>query len=176
METQTFCATDWEMFQIGSRVFLVVANGHRLDSNGPSQYTINSTIYELDMSGQMFVRFQDIVTHRYRCVIVRRDLTDACANTDHKIIFVFKDVCCHFTQSSSPLNHHRFFPSAVDWEFFSLGEEYFLVVANSYSGESYSLNSILYRYLTCQQLPLLIWSPSSIFVSCGTCHETILGP
>lgn len=77
--------------------------------------------------------------------------------------FVFKDVCCHFTQSSSPLNHLLFPPSAVDWEFFSLGEEYFLVVANSYSGESYSLNSILYRYLTCQQLPLLIWSPSSIF-------------
>lgn len=36
--------------------------------------------------------------------------------------------------------------SAVDWEFFSLGEEYFLVVANSFNGESYSLNSILYRY------------------------------
>lgn len=61
---QTFCATDWEMFQIGSRVFLVVANGHRLHLNGPSQYAINSTIYELDMNGQMFVRFQDIVTYR----------------------------------------------------------------------------------------------------------------
>ncbi|XP_013865211.1 thrombospondin-type laminin G domain and EAR repeat-containing protein isoform X2 [Austrofundulus limnaeus] len=60
---KTFCATDWEMFQIGSRVFLVVANGHRLDGNGPSQYTINSTIYELDMIGRLFVRFQDIVTH-----------------------------------------------------------------------------------------------------------------
>lgn len=61
---QTFCATDWEMFHIGSRVFLVVANGHRLHLNGPSQYAINSTIYELDMNGQMFVRFQDIVTYR----------------------------------------------------------------------------------------------------------------
>ncbi|XP_032403504.1 thrombospondin-type laminin G domain and EAR repeat-containing protein-like isoform X2 [Xiphophorus hellerii] len=60
---KTFCATDWEMFQIGSRVFLVVANGHRFQGNGPSQYTINSTIYELDMSGRMFVRFQDIVTY-----------------------------------------------------------------------------------------------------------------
>lgn len=40
--------------------------------------------------------------------------------------------------------------SAVDWEFFSLGEEYFLVVANSFNGESYSLNSILYRYSACQ--------------------------
>lgn len=52
------------MFHIGSRVFLVVANGHRLHLNGPSQYAINSTIYELDMIGQMFVRFQDIVTYR----------------------------------------------------------------------------------------------------------------
>ncbi|XP_077476406.1 thrombospondin-type laminin G domain and EAR repeat-containing protein isoform X1 [Stigmatopora argus] len=96
---KTFCATDWEMFQIGRRVFLVVANGHRLHGNGPGQYAINSTIYELDMTAQLFVRFQDIVTY-----------------------------------------------SAVDWEFFSLGEEYFLVVANSFNGESYSLNSVLYRW------------------------------
>lgn len=56
------------MFQIGSRVFLVVANGHRLLSSGPSLYAINSTIYELDMNAQLFVRFQDIVTYRYRCI------------------------------------------------------------------------------------------------------------
>ncbi|XP_017272960.1 thrombospondin-type laminin G domain and EAR repeat-containing protein isoform X1 [Kryptolebias marmoratus] len=110
---KTFCATDWEMFQIGSRVFLVVANGHRLSGNRPSQYTINSTIYELDMSGQLFVRFQDIVTH-----------------------------------------------SAVDWEFFSLGEEYFLVVANSYNGESYSLNSILYRWQGYEGFVPVHWLPT----------------
>ncbi|XP_069007924.1 thrombospondin-type laminin G domain and EAR repeat-containing protein-like isoform X2 [Embiotoca jacksoni] len=110
---KTFCATDWEMFQIGSRVFLVVANGHRLDGNGPSQYTINSTIYELDMSGQLFVRFQDIVTY-----------------------------------------------SAVDWEFFSLGEEYFLVVANSFNGESYSLNSILYRWQGYEGFVPVHWLPT----------------
>ena len=61
---QTFCATDWEMFQIGSRVFLIVANGHRLHGNGPSRYAINSTIYELDVNAQLFIRFQDIVTYR----------------------------------------------------------------------------------------------------------------
>ncbi|XP_043999053.1 thrombospondin-type laminin G domain and EAR repeat-containing protein-like [Gambusia affinis] len=110
---KTFCATDWEMFQIGSRVFLVVANGHRLQGNGPSQYTINSTIYELDMSGRIFVRFQDIVTY-----------------------------------------------SAVDWEFFSLGEEYFLVVANSYNGESYSLNSILYRWQGYEGFVPVHWLPT----------------
>ncbi|XP_046872229.1 thrombospondin-type laminin G domain and EAR repeat-containing protein-like isoform X2 [Hypomesus transpacificus] len=96
---KTFCATDWEMFQIGSRVFLIVANGHRLHGNGPSRYAINSTIYELDVNAQLFIRFQDIVTY-----------------------------------------------SAVDWEFFTLGEESFLVVANSFDGQSYSLNSVLYRW------------------------------
>uniref|UniRef100_A0A672HVI7 Thrombospondin type laminin G domain and EAR repeats n=1 Tax=Salarias fasciatus TaxID=181472 RepID=A0A672HVI7_SALFA len=110
---KTFCATDWEMFQIGNRVFLVVANGHRLYSSGPSQYTINSTIYELDMTGRLFVRFQDIVTH-----------------------------------------------SAVDWEFFSLGEEYFLVVANSFNGESYSLNSILYRWQGYEGFVPVHWLPT----------------
>ncbi|XP_034063282.1 thrombospondin-type laminin G domain and EAR repeat-containing protein-like [Gymnodraco acuticeps] len=110
---KTFCATDWEMFQIGSRVFLVVANGHRLQGNGPSQYAINSTIYELDLIGQLFVRFQDIVTY-----------------------------------------------SAVDWEFFSLGEEYFLVVANSFNGESYSLNSVLYRWQGYEGFVPVHWLPT----------------
>ncbi|XP_070698911.1 thrombospondin-type laminin G domain and EAR repeat-containing protein-like [Pempheris klunzingeri] len=110
---KTFCATDWEMFQIGSRVFLVVANGHRLHGSGPSRYAINSTIYELDMNGQLFVRFQDIVTY-----------------------------------------------SAVDWEFFSLGEEYFLVVANSFNGESYSLNSILYRWQGYEGFVPIHWLPT----------------
>ncbi|XP_029982945.1 thrombospondin-type laminin G domain and EAR repeat-containing protein-like [Sphaeramia orbicularis] len=110
---KTFCATDWEMFQIGSRVFLVVANGHRLYGTGPSRYAINSTIYELDVIGRIFVRFQDIVTY-----------------------------------------------SAVDWEFFSLGEEYFLVVANSFNGESYSLNSILYRWQGYEGFVPVHWLPT----------------
>uniref|UniRef100_A0A8C2BM15 Thrombospondin-type laminin G domain and EAR repeats a n=1 Tax=Cyprinus carpio TaxID=7962 RepID=A0A8C2BM15_CYPCA len=96
---RTFGATDWEMFQIGNRVFLALANGHMLCERGPSLYTINSTIYELDMTTKMFLKFQDIVTY-----------------------------------------------SAVDWEFFSVGDEHFLVVANSYDGSSYSLNSVIYRW------------------------------
>nr|XP_057946276.1 thrombospondin-type laminin G domain and EAR repeat-containing protein-like [Doryrhamphus excisus] len=110
---KTFCATDWEMFQIGKIVFLVVANGHRLHGNGPSEYAINSTVYELDVNERLFVRFQDIVTY-----------------------------------------------SAVDWEFFSLGEEYFLVVANSFNGESYSLNSVLYRWQGYEGFVPIHWLPT----------------
>ncbi|XP_076120201.1 thrombospondin-type laminin G domain and EAR repeat-containing protein [Alosa pseudoharengus] len=94
----TFGATDWEMFEIDGRVFLAVANGE-LHTRGSSQYSINSTIYELNMELQRFIRFQDILTH-----------------------------------------------TAVDWEFFTVGTQSFLVVANSYNGTSYSLNSAIYRW------------------------------
>ncbi|KAM4608607.1 thrombospondin-type laminin G domain and EAR repeat-containing protein-like [Polymixia lowei] len=95
----TLGATDWEVFHIGERYFLAVANSQRVDERGPSLYTINSTIYELNTLTQTFIRFQDILTH-----------------------------------------------SAVDWEFFTVGEEKFLVVANSHDGSSYSLNSVVYRW------------------------------
>ncbi|KAJ0009109.1 hypothetical protein NQD34_016524, partial [Periophthalmus magnuspinnatus] len=121
---KTYYATDWEMFQIGGRVFLVVANGHRLVGSVNGRYAINSTIYELDILSGMFVRFQDITTYRY----------------GKNRYLLYPHCSCH-----SP-HHSASVYSAVDWEFFSLGEEYFLVVANSFSGESYSLNSVLYRW------------------------------
>uniref|UniRef100_A0A8B9HJF7 Thrombospondin-type laminin G domain and EAR repeats b n=1 Tax=Astyanax mexicanus TaxID=7994 RepID=A0A8B9HJF7_ASTMX len=92
-------AIDWEMFQIGNRFFLAVANSQRLDNTGSIQYNINSTIYELNMTSQTFIKFQDITTS-----------------------------------------------SALDWEFFTVGDDKFLVVANSYDGNSYSLNSVIYRW------------------------------
>ncbi|KAL1021958.1 hypothetical protein UPYG_G00020410 [Umbra pygmaea] len=121
---KTVCATDWEMFQIGNRVFLVVANGHRLDGNGPGRYAIDSTVYELDMSSQMFLRFQDLRTY-----------------------------------------------SAVDWEFFTVGDDSYLIVANSFDGESHSLNSIIYRwqgyegFVPIHQLPTIGSSDWEFFTS-----------
>ncbi|GAA6231761.1 thrombospondin-type laminin G domain and EAR repeat-containing protein isoform X1 [Lates japonicus] len=95
----TVGATDWEMFQIDGRFFLAVANSQKVSDRDASPYSINSTVYELSMLTQTFIRFQDILTH-----------------------------------------------SAVDWEFFTIGDEKFLVVANSYDGSSYSLNSVVYRW------------------------------
>uniref|UniRef100_A0A672KCD3 Thrombospondin type laminin G domain and EAR repeats n=1 Tax=Sinocyclocheilus grahami TaxID=75366 RepID=A0A672KCD3_SINGR len=95
----TFGAIDWEMFQIENRVFLAVANSQMLTEEGKILYSINSTIYELSMTSQTFIKFQDIETN-----------------------------------------------SALDWEYFTLGDDKFLVVANSYDGNSYSLNSVIYSY------------------------------
>ncbi|XP_041858336.1 thrombospondin-type laminin G domain and EAR repeat-containing protein-like isoform X2 [Melanotaenia boesemani] len=95
----TVGATDWEAFQIDGRFFLAVANSQKVSSHGPSLYSINSTVYELNTLTQTFIRFQDVPTH-----------------------------------------------SALDWEFFTVGDENFLVVANSHDGTSYSLNSMVYRW------------------------------
>ncbi|KAG8505757.1 Thrombospondin-type laminin G domain and EAR repeat-containing protein, partial [Galemys pyrenaicus] len=98
----TFGAADWEVFRIGERVFLAVANSHSYDAERQARndsYVINSVIYELNVSAQSFVKFQEIPT-------------------------------C----------------SALDWEFFSVGEDYFLVVANSFDGSSFSVNSVIYRW------------------------------
>ncbi|XP_023376899.1 thrombospondin-type laminin G domain and EAR repeat-containing protein [Pteropus vampyrus] len=100
--TQTFGAADWEVFRIGERVFLAVANSHSYDVEVQTQsdsYVINSVIYELNVTAQTFVKFQEILT-------------------------------C----------------SALDWEFFSVGEDYFLVVANSFDGNTFSVNSVIYRW------------------------------
>ncbi|KAM9694010.1 thrombospondin-type laminin G domain and EAR repeat-containing protein [Trichechus inunguis] len=98
----TFGAADWEVFRIRERIFLAVANSHSYDVEMQVQngsYIINSVIYELNVTAQTFVKFQDIPT-------------------------------C----------------SALDWEFFSVGEDYFLVVANSFDGNTFSVNSIVYRW------------------------------
>eukprot|EP00076_Gallus_gallus_P008457 XP_004937080.1 thrombospondin-type laminin G domain and EAR repeat-containing protein isoform X2 [Gallus gallus] len=65
----TFGAADWEVFHIGDRVFLAVANSHSYDSRIPAPsnfYAINSSIYELNITAQMFVKFQDLLTYRWQ--------------------------------------------------------------------------------------------------------------
>ncbi|RXN28063.1 thrombospondin-type laminin G domain and EAR repeat-containing -like protein [Labeo rohita] len=88
----------YQSITIENRVFLAVANSQMLTEEGKILYSINSTIYELSMTSQTFIKFQDIETN-----------------------------------------------SALDWEYFTVGDDKFLVVANSYDGSSYSLNSVIYR-------------------------------
>lgn len=64
LSLQTVGATDWETFQIDGRFFLVVANSQKVSDRGPSLYSINSTVYELNMFTRTFIPFQDILTHR----------------------------------------------------------------------------------------------------------------
>lgn len=70
--SQTFGAADWEVFHIGERVFLAVANSHSYDVEMQARsdsYVINSVIYELNVTAQTFVKFQEIPT--CRCALRR---------------------------------------------------------------------------------------------------------
>ncbi|KAK7904199.1 hypothetical protein WMY93_016806 [Mugilogobius chulae] len=142
-------AYDWEFFTVGPYHFLVVANAFdgvttSVDSviyvwvNEAFQVfqtikTYCATDWEMfQIGGRVFL----VVANGHRLVGTghgRYAINSTIYELDlHARMFVrFQDITTY---------------SAVDWEFFSLGEEYFLVVANSYSGESYSLNSILYRW------------------------------
>lgn len=65
--SQTFGAADWEVFRIGERVFLAVANSHSYDVEAQvhnDSYVVNSVIYELNVTAQAFVKFQEIPTCR----------------------------------------------------------------------------------------------------------------
>lgn len=142
-------AYDWEFFTVGPYHFLVVANAFdgvttSVDSviyvwvNEGFQVfqtikTYCATDWEMfQIGGRVFL----VVANGHRLVGSRHGryaINSTIYELDmHARMFVrFQDITTY---------------SAVDWEFFSLGEEHFLVVANSFSGESYSLNSILYRW------------------------------
>ncbi|KAF5891519.1 thrombospondin-type laminin G domain and EAR repeat-containing protein-like, partial [Clarias magur] len=140
-------AYDWEFFTIGPYHFLVVANTF----NGKST-DITSTIYI--WIGGTFQPFQYIQTfgaidwemfqinNRFFLAVANsQKLSDSGAvlyninstiyelNTTSQSFVKFQDIATS---------------SALDWEFFTVGDDKFLVVANSYDGASYSLNSVIY--------------------------------
>ncbi|TSR51427.1 Thrombospondin-type laminin G domain and EAR repeat-containing protein [Bagarius yarrelli] len=140
-------AYDWEFFTIGPYHFLVVANTF----NGKST-DISSTIYI--WIEEKFQPFQSIRTfgaidwemfqidNRFFLAVANsQKLSDSSTvvyninstiyelNTTSQSFIKFQDI----TTSS-----------ALDWEFFTVGDDKFLVVANSYDGASYSLNSVIY--------------------------------
>ncbi|XP_041937368.1 thrombospondin-type laminin G domain and EAR repeat-containing protein isoform X1 [Alosa sapidissima] len=142
-------AYDWEFFTIGPYHFLAVANAF----DGISTY-IDSTIYIWLQGG--FKPFQTIRTlgatdwemfrigDRYFLAVAnghmlydKRPSLYAINSTIYEL-----DMATQMFLAFQNIGTY----SAVDWEFFTIGEEKFLVVANSYDGTTYSLNSVIYRW------------------------------
>uniref|UniRef100_A0A3B3ZC54 Uncharacterized protein n=1 Tax=Periophthalmus magnuspinnatus TaxID=409849 RepID=A0A3B3ZC54_9GOBI len=142
-------AYDWEFFSVGPYHFLVVANAF----DGVTT-SVESVIYV--WVNEAFQVFQTIKTYcatdwemfqiggRVFLVVANGHRLVGSVNGRYAInstIYELDILSGMFVRFQDITTY-----SAVDWEFFSLGEEYFLVVANSFSGESYSLNSVLYRW------------------------------
>ncbi|KAJ8282349.1 hypothetical protein COCON_G00048680 [Conger conger] len=146
---QTSGAYDWEFFTIGPYHFLVVANTF----NGISTH-VDSIIY-IWLEG-MFKPFQAISTFGatdWEMFQIGNRVFLAVANGQkfyenvpslyaiNSTIYELSTTTKTFLKFQDIVTY-----SAVDWEFFTMGDEKFLVVANSFDGTSHSLNSVIYRW------------------------------
>ncbi|KAI1898301.1 hypothetical protein AGOR_G00070910 [Albula goreensis] len=146
---ETSGAYDWEFFNIGPYHFLVVANTF----NGFSTH-INSIIYI--WLGGMFQPFQAISTFGatdWEMFQIGDRIFLAVANGQkfyEKVPSLYAINSTIYELNMTTKTFLRFQDivtySAVDWEFFTIGDEKFLVVANSFDGTSHSLNSVIYRW------------------------------
>uniref|UniRef100_A0A8C2ZLX7 Thrombospondin type laminin G domain and EAR repeats n=1 Tax=Cyclopterus lumpus TaxID=8103 RepID=A0A8C2ZLX7_CYCLU len=152
LETYTLStsgAYDWEFFSVGPYHFLVVANTF----DGQTT-TISSTVYVWLNGG--FQTFQSIPTvgatdwetfqidGRFFLAVANSQKVSKHGPNLYSInstVYELNRLTQTFIRFQDILTH-----SAVDWEFFTIGEEKFLVVANSHDGSSYSLNSVVYRW------------------------------
>ncbi|XP_063068568.1 thrombospondin-type laminin G domain and EAR repeat-containing protein [Engraulis encrasicolus] len=142
-------AYDWESFSIGPYHFLAVANAF----DGVSTF-IESTIYI--WMGGAFQPFQSIRTlgatdwemfrigDRFFLAVANGHMLYDKGPSLYAINSTIYELDM-LTQMFLPFQNIGTY-SAVDWEFFTVGDDKFLVVANSYDGATYSLNSVIYRW------------------------------
>ncbi|XP_034043148.1 thrombospondin-type laminin G domain and EAR repeat-containing protein-like [Thalassophryne amazonica] len=142
-------AYDWEFFTVGPYHFLAVAN--TFDGQTTA---ISSTIYIwLDGSFQMFQSIPTVGATDWEMFQIDGRFFLAVANSQkvsghgprlysiNSTVYELNTFTQTFIRFQDILTH-----SALDWEFFTIGEQKFLVVANSHDGSSYSLNSVVYRW------------------------------
>ncbi|KAI8487818.1 hypothetical protein Bbelb_345560 [Branchiostoma belcheri] len=136
---ETMGCTDWEYMNIGKEHFLVAANAfnhgpHALDSS--YRYSINSTIYKLNVQKQRFEEFQNILTHsatdwesfrvgRDNYLVVANSYDDGESNDVDSVVYRWQGV-----EKFKPV-HNIPTTSCADWEFFQMHGESFLVYANA---------------------------------------------
>ena len=131
---------DWEHFEIGGVHYLISA------SNG---LATDSKLYEL-INGT-FVEMQSIPTNRptgwehfvidgNHYLAVANNFDGSSGNTDSAIYL--------WNNSTSQLELHQEIATsrAYDWEYFMIGNDHFLAMANFYDGASYSTDSKIYKW------------------------------
>lgn len=137
-------AQDWEYFMIGSDHYLALAN-----ARGATTYNLNSKIYR--WNGTIFEEFQPIPTFgavdweyfmigadHYLAVANHYTSVPGTYNADSKI---YKWKGSSFEEIQSIATHE-----ARRWEYFSIGDDHFLAVANKFNDSIYQLDSKIYKW------------------------------
>jgi len=134
---------DWEFFTIGTDHYLAVANGY----NHPN-YNIDAKLYR--WNGVSFIEYQSIpaqgawdleyftIGSEHYLAMANRQSAKYTYNLNSKI----------YRWNGASFVEYQSIPTQgpPDWEFFTIGSDHYLAVANAYDGSTTNLNSKLYRW------------------------------
>ena len=147
-QIDTFGATEWEYFRIGSTDFLAVANG--FNSSSP---LVSSVVYRYNAAANAFVPFQNIPTTSAQgwehFSIADMDFF-AVPNYFDGNGYRLKSVVYRYNQTSAAFQTFQEIDTfgAISWKHFVIEDVDFLAVANHFDSidDSYSLKSVVYKY------------------------------
>ncbi len=141
-------AVDWEFFTIDSGSYLAVANN--FDDTTPTR-KINSQIYQWNESDSKFVGIQSILTNGafdWEFFTIGSDSYLAVANNfdddDRNIdsqIYQWNESDSEFVEIQRILTS-----GASDWEFFTIGSDSYLAVANTFNNPTFNIESEIYQW------------------------------
>jgi hypothetical protein len=142
----THGAEDWEYFTIGADTFLTVAN-----NRNASNRDINSEVYKWDTGTELFVSHQSILTYGAKdwesfsiggdtYLVVANNGDGFYYNIDSKIYKWNSGTQLFEVYDSIATN------GAIDWEYFIIGLDTFLAVANNYNESTTICDSKVYKW------------------------------
>ena len=141
---ETNGAYNWEYFSIGESHFLVIANYY----NGTTR-NIDSKIYK--WNGFSFISYQSLGTNgaldweyfsieESHYLVVANYRNDSTYNVNSRI---YKwDPATQLFDSYQTIGTN----GAHDWEYFTIGDDHFLVVANYHNDSTRNINSVVYCF------------------------------
>ena len=141
----TVGAADWEFFTINGQNFLIVANGA----------SSSSPVYRFDEQRSRFVLFQLIQTagamdwehfvinNRHYLVVANENSTSSSNSTSRSQIFKYDETSTVFVLFQSLVTS-----SALEWRFFAVNNQSYLVAASGYNANaaSYTANTQVYKF------------------------------
>ncbi|RKZ67812.1 MAG: hypothetical protein DRQ48_09330, partial [Gammaproteobacteria bacterium] len=144
----TNCASDWKFFTIGTDHYLVVANNYN-----DSTYNVNSVIYKWNTGTLQFDSYQSIATigaSDWKNFTIGSDHYLAVANyyngttrNVNSVIYKWNTGTLQFDVFQSIATS-----GAINWEFFTIGTDHYLAVANNNNDSTRNIQSPIYKWNT----------------------------
>lgn len=144
-------AYDWEYFTIDGSVFLAVSN-YKNDST----CNIDSVIYKWNTGTSFFEEYQSIETNGasdWEYFSMNGDHYIAIANFYSDSIHNINSRIYKWNTNTESFSLYQALPTngAREWEYFEVGENHFLMVANSFNDISFNIPSTIYIWNANQQ-------------------------